>query len=481
MNCGSLADRARPVTTPPQARHASPVESTRHECGECGGHVFGTLTLVDGRYAIQRKLGAGAMGVVYLARDIGLARDVAIKLIAPRAMVLPGAAEHFRQEASALAAIRDENVVAVYAFGPHEGSVFFAMEFVAGPTVFDLILEHDAHGTSIPAQRALHILIQVARGLAAVHARGIIHRDVKPANIVIEEDTGRPVLVDFGLALQAEAVDASSGLIVGTPAYMAPEQAFRGGTDRVTPAVDIYSLGCTAFELLTNRPPFAGYDLLRQHAQLAPPKLSSLRPKLAALDAVLEKALAKDPARRYANCDAFADALTEAGAPWLGATEPASLPRILVDRAKSPVPDTVHILVVDDDNDFRRFATRAAQLAFYRASVRVASAASGPSALDEARRTTPHLVLLDYDMPGLDGIDTLSALRVLPDASSARVVVVSARAGTEERWRFGALGVRDFISKPVDLPALVQLLTSIALRSGLISDASDDSPGEEAG
>jgi len=163
---------------------------------------------------VEAQLGKGAMGVVLRVRDIGLDRDVALKLIAPPFIADPSAATRFRREAAALAAIRNEHVVQVYSFGPHEGSFFFAMEYVRGPTLEALMRQHADHGAFVPLHRALTILLQVASGLDAAHHAGIVHRDVKPSNIVIEEHTGRPVLVDFGLAHRGR-LEASE--VVGTP------------------------------------------------------------------------------------------------------------------------------------------------------------------------------------------------------------------------------------------------------------------------
>ena len=256
---------------------------------------------------------------------------------------------------------------------------------------------------------------------------------------------------------------------------MAPEQGpLASDESGVTGAADIYAFGCTAFDLLVNRPPFiadAIVELLRQHAHVDPPRLSSFRSELGPLNPVIARAMAKRPELRFPSFAALGEALEEAGAAWL--TAPTHDSGI---RATSPAT-IVSILVVDDDDDFRRFAARAAQLAFYRTPVRVRSVRSGKEAIDAAREDAPQLVLLDYDMPGVDGVATLSGLRALPGGTRARVIVVSARAGAEERWKFGVLGVGDFIEKPVQLPALVETLARIAERSGwldaMASEASE--------
>ena len=155
---------------------------------------------VEGRYRIVERLAAGSMGVVFRAEDIWLDRPVAIKVVDQTFAADELAARSFQQEARSLAQIRHENVVHVYTFGRHEGSFYIAMEYVDGPTLDAIIESHAERGETVELGRALRILHAIGRGLSAVHDRKLVHRDVKPANVVIETDSGRPVLVDFGLA-----------------------------------------------------------------------------------------------------------------------------------------------------------------------------------------------------------------------------------------------------------------------------------------
>jgi eukaryotic-like serine/threonine-protein kinase len=418
--------------------------------------------LIDGRYQVESELGRGAMGVVYLARDVWLRRAVAVKVIAPALPRDPAAVNSFLQEAMALASVRSQHVVQVYAFGPHEGSYFSAMEHIRGRSLHEIIAEHRRHGAFIPVHRALTILSRIADGLTAVHQAGILHRDVKPENIVIEEDTGRPVLVDFGLAAPSD-VGLNLQPAGGSPAYMAPEQAGCGVPGRaVTARADLYAFGCTAFELLTGRLPFEASDpveLIEHHARTPPPVLSSVRRELAPFDVVFTRALAKDPLDRYESCAEMASALMAAGAAWK-VDEPSSIGRLSEgDRPR-------RVLVVDDDPAFGRFAARAVELVFQR-HVQVSVTGTGAQAIAIAEQARPDLVLLDYDMPDLDGIDTLSRLRALPGGDRVRVLVLSTEAGIEvSRWRFSILGVKDFVAKPVGLQALAERVEVIADRSG---------------
>jgi serine/threonine-protein kinase len=253
-------------------------------------------TLVAGRYRIEARIGSGGMGVVHVAVDEILGRRVALKIMSPGWSENPDVAARFQREAQALASVRGQHVVQIHDFGLFEGSYFFAMEYVRGRALDEIIHEHREHGSIVPLHRAVTILARVADGIAAVHAVGLAHRDVKPANIVIEEDTGRAVLVDFGLASEGQHV---TRFVEGTPAYMAPEQLVEGGL--VTAQSDVYSLGITAFELLSGHLPFIAerlLDVFAMHLTVAPPKLSSVRAELAPFDAILDRALAKDPARR---------------------------------------------------------------------------------------------------------------------------------------------------------------------------------------
>jgi len=198
------------------------------------------------------------MGRVFLAHDSGLDRTVAVKMIDPELAREPAVIKLFRREATALARVRSEYVVQVYAFGLHEGSPFFAMEYVEGSDLDSIIGAYRARGQVVPLHRAATILRQTASGLAAVHAHGIVHRDLKPSNVLVEAGTGRPVLIDFGLALTATSPGPASQ--AGTPLYMAPEQ-WAPESDEMSCATDVYGFGAMAFELLTGRPPYVAEDV----------------------------------------------------------------------------------------------------------------------------------------------------------------------------------------------------------------------------
>jgi serine/threonine protein kinase len=422
-------------------------------------------TLIDGRYEIESELGIGGMGIVYLGRDVGLDRPVALKVIAPAWSRDTSIATRFQQEARALASVRSPHVVQIYAFGRHGDSYFFAMEYVRGRSLDAILEEHLKHGARLPSHRALTIFAKVAEGVSAVHAAGIIHGDVKPANIVIEEDTGRPVLVDFGLAGHGAEVAEFGG---GTPSYAAPEQAGLAPNGAVVSTrSDVYALGCTAFEMLTGHLPFEvkdPLDMLRCHAREPPPKASRFVPGLAAFDPIFEKALAKAPDARHETVAAFSAALAKAAISIDKKRErsPTDPPRRVPGQSRP-----LEVLVVDDDPDFRKFAVRAVKLAFFGMRLRVHAAMTGAEALASGEQETPDLVLLDFDMPGFDGVQTLSEMREMPLGERARVVVMSTPTGLlASRWRFSVLGVQDFLAKPIELKTLVETLAAIGTRAG---------------
>jgi serine/threonine-protein kinase len=431
--------------------------------------------LIDGRYAVESEIGRGSMGVVYRARDVGLDRLVAVKLLrVDAALEHPHSIKAFQREARLLAAIRDPHVAAVYAFGKHEDAYFFAMEYIEGASLAQIIYDHGFRKGAVPIDRAATILKHVAEGLASAHDAGVVHHDVKPANVVIENDSGRPVLIDFGLATTGPQQDAD--MYGGTPDYVAPEELSRANDRNLwSPRSDVYSFGCMMYELFTGKPPYFAAknvdEIFRMHREEPIPTLSSLRPELAPFDAVLQRAMAKDRENRYPSGRTLASAIEAAAKSWKRATERRDAPRVAEDENPSgvylPVPtERIRVLVVDDDSDFLRFATRAVQLAFYGAQVEISMASTGERAIGSAERAPPHLVLLDFDMPGLDGLATLSRLRGLPHGEAMRVIVISGRATEDARWKFTVLGVRNFVHKPVELADLVQRIQEIAERSG---------------
>jgi WD40 repeat protein len=259
-------------------------------------------------YEILEELGRGGMGVVYKARQVALKRLVALKMI--RAAGQAGAEDcaRFAREAEAAARLQHPNIVPIYEIGSLEGRPYFALELVEGGS-----LDRKLAGTPLPDRQAARLVEALARAMAYAHERGIVHRDLKPANVLLAAD-GTPKIADFGLAkvLHDEAGQTQTGAVLGTPCYMAPEQA-AGKTREVGPAADIYALGAVLYECLAGRPPFKAattFDTLWQVRMEEPVPPSRLQPRVPRdLETVCLKALAKEPGRRYASAEALADDL----------------------------------------------------------------------------------------------------------------------------------------------------------------------------
>ncbi len=259
-----------------------------------------------GRYRLEELLGQGGMAEVWRATDEKLDRAVAVKVILAAHARDPHFRERFEREAKLVASLDHPNVLPVYDYGDEEGVPWLVMPFLDGGTLRDRMAEGP-----VPFARAVSWVRQLGGALDAAHAAGILHRDVKPANVLVRRD-GRLALADFGIAKMLEVTTGltATGMVVGTPVYMAPEQA-QGKP--ATPASDRYALAVLAYELLSGRPPFDGESalaLMHQHVTSpAPPLSSSVLGLPAGLDPVFERALSKDPERRPRSCRELADAL----------------------------------------------------------------------------------------------------------------------------------------------------------------------------
>jgi len=265
-----------------------------------------------GKYEILEEIGRGGFAVVYKARDTTLDRVVALKVLDLYWAKDPSFVTRFRQEARGAARLRHPNIITVYEAGEAEGQLFIAMEYVPGRTLQELLEREGA----LPLERTSSILEQVADALDYAHQQGVIHRDVKPANIMVEdtEHGQRATLMDFGLvkAMAGSTALTSMGTLLGSPEYMAPEQADPERAAEVGPAADRYALGIVAYQMLTGRVPFIGNTpaTLNAHEHKPVPHPRSLRPELSERAvAALLKMLAKAPGDRYPTATAFVAAL----------------------------------------------------------------------------------------------------------------------------------------------------------------------------
>ena len=270
-------------------------------------------TALGDHYEIERELGAGAMGSVLLAHDRTLERPVAVKIINPELAATSTFRQRFLQEARTIAKLRHGNIVGVHAAGEAGGVLYFVMEFVEGESLRDL-LERDG---ALPAARAAAILRELADALGYAHKAGVIHRDIKPENILIDRMTGHARLTDFGIARSLAAAGdrmTGTGMSVGTPAYMSPEQA--SGERDIDGRSDLYSLALVGYEMLAGTPAFTGKTsgsvIMKQITEQPAPLIEQAVNVPPALAAVIEKALAKDPDERWPDGESMARAIDAA-------------------------------------------------------------------------------------------------------------------------------------------------------------------------
>ena len=260
-----------------------------------------------GRYIVERVLGRGGMGVVYLAREVRLDRPVALKLLPPARAAQAAAREAFLREARTAARLSHPNIIPIYAVDDVGGFVFFAMAYVEGESLGQRIMREGPLGPS----QAARLLRQVAGALAYAHARGVVHRDVKPDNIMVDRHTGRAIVTDFGIArVGSERGTTGPNEVVGTAEFMSPEQAAGRGAG---PQSDLYSLGVVGYYAVSGCLPFQGVDgmaVLARHLTARVPPLASLAPSVPRrLVQVIERCLAKEPTARFPDGDALAAAV----------------------------------------------------------------------------------------------------------------------------------------------------------------------------
>jgi beta-lactam-binding protein with PASTA domain/predicted Ser/Thr protein kinase len=293
-------------------------------------------TLIDGRYSVISRLGSGGMADVYLAQDQLLGREVAVKLLHHHFAEDHEFVERFRREASSAAALSHPNIVGIFDRGEWDGTYYIAMEYVAGRSLKTIVRE----GGALEPAVAIDIVIQILRAARSAHRRGVIHRDLKPHNVIVD-DEGRVRVTDFGIARAGASDMTLTGSIMGTAQYLSPEQA-QGFA--VTAASDLYSVGVILYELLTGVVPFEGESAVaiafkQVAAEPYPP--SAINPALPqSLDAVVLRALAKDPAQRYASAEELIAALEveRQALPALSGAATAVVPAAQLQHAQPPLP-----------------------------------------------------------------------------------------------------------------------------------------------
>ena len=414
-------------------------------------------------YRIEAPIGRGGMGIVYRAEHLRLGRKVALKLLAPELAENGGFRARFERESRVAALLDHPNIVPLFEAGEADGLLFIAMRYVEGTDLRALLDDH----APLEPERALAIAAQVGSALDAAHIRGLVHRDVKPGNILIAADGGIDApehcyLADFGLTKDTSSpVElTATGTFVGTIDYIAPEQ-IEGG--RVDPRTDVYSLGCLLYHCLSGTVPFVregDVAVIYAHLSEPPPRISAVRPDLpAGLDAVLGKALEKAPERRFTTCSdlvaaarevidaagpvasgaapravpAFGDPLdvpTAVGAPRAvpSAGDPAAAPTQAGPlEARLAAARRPRVLLAGVDP-----TTRAAAQVVLGKRVDVEEAPTG-DALDAAREGRPDLVILAWDAPGRPAAEVVGALRADAVTRDAKVLLVVDHRQTASR------------------------------------------------
>jgi tRNA A-37 threonylcarbamoyl transferase component Bud32/CheY-like chemotaxis protein len=405
-------------------------------------------------YRIEERIGRGGMGLVYRAEHINLRRRAAIKIIAPELADASGFRERFNREARIAAALQHPNIVTVYDAGEAEsGLLYLAMQYIEGSDLSSVLR---SQGRLRP-YRAIDVCRQVAAALDAAHGMGLIHRDVKPANVLIEGRTA--FLTDFGLTKRVEGTQTQltkAGDVVGTIHYVAPEQ-IEGG--RVDARTDIYSLGCLLYHCLSGELPFArdtDVAVIYAHLSEEPPRITSVRPELpGGLDAVIAKALEKAPERRFQSCAdlmSAARSVIDAAGPLADTATPRPVPSF---GDHFDVPTTIggsrRIPVAGDSPSMATSSggavggvsghveaarrprvllagvdanTRAVTRVAVGDRVDVEEAPTGESLIETVRDGRPDLVILDWNAQGQPARDVVAALRADAVARDAKVLLL---------------------------------------------------------
>jgi serine/threonine-protein kinase len=299
-----------------------------------------------GDYELLSEVARGGMGAVYRARQVSLNRPVALKMILAGRLATEADVARFRREAEAAANLHHPGIVPIYEIGEHQGQHYFSMELVEGPSLAQILAEA---GSPLPPRRAAEVIRGAADAVHHAHQRGILHWDLKPSNIILD-GKGNPHLTDFGLARRLGSRDPSvSGVVAGSPSYMAPEQA-AGSRERTT-ATDVYGLGATLYALLAGRAPFLGEsvpDTLRRVCECAPEPPSRVNRRVPRdLEVICLKCLEKEPGRRYGSAEALAEDLER----WLRGEPIAARPvgpigQLLRWCRRKPVPAAAVLAVV---------------------------------------------------------------------------------------------------------------------------------------
>src|SRR4051812_2905200 len=396
------------VPPPVQTRLARRVSSAGFELDPTTGRP-----LQVAGYRIDAVAGRGGMGVVYRAQHMHLGRTVALKLLNPELAASEEFRERFIREARAAAELEHPNIVPVYDAGEVDGRLYLAMKFIEGTDLAELLEQE----TKLSADRAMPLLDQLADALDAAHRNGLIHRDVKPANALLEGD--RLYLTDFGLTRRVDSTRplTATGRAVGTAAYLAPEQIRGEPLDR---RVDVYALGCVMYQCLAGEPPYMrDTDMLIMwaHVGAEPPSLSTERPDLpATVDRVVQKALAKSREDRYDTCGQFVSEMKRA----LNPSQPLAT-SVSELHTQGMAERTPRVLLVTADPG----TSLTVDAALRRSRLTLVQAADAEGAKARAINEPPDVVLLDTSLENSGAIVLTQALRENGATRGTKIVLLT--------------------------------------------------------
>jgi serine/threonine protein kinase len=396
--------------------------------------IFATGELLDGVYEIMQLLGRGGMGEVFEAHDHLLNRRVAIKAAWPNPLTPP-----LRNEARALAAFQHPSLVSVHTLGEHRGIDYLVMERVYGVSLTQHAATRWGSGEQFSPVEVLQLLLPASEGLSVVHRAGLVHRDIKPDNIMLTP-VHRVVLMDFGLVLPEFDVNGTQR-VAGSPPYMAPEALLNTAATGSGHLVDIFGLGVVAYELLTGVRPFPGTtirEVIASHERRQPVSLAELRPDCPlALCQVVHEMISPKPHVRVQSTEAVA---------WQLRAIRDERP-----RGKSPVTSkkAPSVLIVDDDVDLAKILTFYVRQIVGPSDIRVAH--DGEEALTEVQKEEPDVMLLDLHMPRMNGVELCMQLKGEGLAQSCSIISVSAGAQEHDVQLLHQLGIHHFVEKGSNL------------------------------
>ena len=397
--------------------------------------IFATGELLDGVYEIMQLLGRGGMGQVFEAHDHLLNRRVAIKAAWPNPLSPP-----LRNEARALAAFQHRSLVGVHTLGEHRGIDYLVMERIYGVSLTQHASTRFDGGERFSAAEVIELVLPAAEGLSVVHRAGLVHRDIKPDNIMLTP-AQRVVLMDFGLVLPQFDVNGQQR-VAGSPPYMAPEALLNVAEPGSGHLVDIFGLGVVAYELMTGFRPFAGMtirEVIKSHSDGEPRPLQEVRPDCPpALAQAVQEMLNPDPQLRVQSAEAAA---------WQLRAAKESRP--VSEASARPEAAPLSVLIVDDDVDLAKILTFYVRQIVPGASIRVAH--DGEAALREVQSDEPDVMLLDLHMPRMNGVEVCMQLRGEGLAEACSIVSVSAGAQEHDVQLLHQLGIHHFLEKGSNL------------------------------